>query len=650
MSLSKLSLRNAKRQAGDYLVYFISIIISAALIYAFNCLVCSGEIKQLSSTMENLPIVIVLASIVVVFIMGWLVNYTMVFMLKKRSRELGTYMLMGMENKDISGLFLRENLVIGAIALLVGTLLGNLFFQALRAAILTLFSAPYIFSFSFSLSAILLTLVYFALIYTFALMRSRKRMRKMKIYDLINFDKVNETEAVSQGKNRQKMFVASIICAIIGTLLLVTMNIYLGILGAGLIIVFLYLFFVSFSSGVPAFFEKRTALKFSKSNLLVFRSLSSKLNTMGVTMATVALLFTATLIAIGSGIVMINLFESKEEIYTSYDLFIGSYEPEADFSEYMEYIDENITVTSEHTYLLYSAQDARLMDYIVSAGEEEYYRYYDTDMIMCESDYVALRKMLGYAQVDLPDDGYIIHCMSYLEKAMKTYDEPIVMDGQSLSPAGVYSESFTQALWDGNGSGVVLVVADEIAQSYEPETKIYAAMCSEPVVGETYEALRQIRLEKRNSGSDDFDTILSIGNIQDENATIYAMLVFPLFYLAIVLMMTAATILSIQILSDVPRYRRQFKLLSKLGMSNQDMNRALRRQFSLFYTMPLLPSVLVSSFVIVAFGRASDAFVIGGAWTDLMFVAITLGVFFAIYLLYIVSSYTSFKRGILSEN
>ena len=129
MTLSKLSLRNAKRQAKDYLVYFVTVVMSAALIYAFNDLVFSKELLQLSVRMEYLPEMIVFASIIVVCIIGWLVYYTTGFMLTKRSRELGTYILIGLEPKQVTRLFMMENLLIGTAAFVLGTILGSFLFQ-----------------------------------------------------------------------------------------------------------------------------------------------------------------------------------------------------------------------------------------------------------------------------------------------------------------------------------------------------------------------------------------------------------------------------------------------------------------------------------------------------------------------------------------
>ena len=174
MTLSKLSLRNARRQAKDYLVYFVTVVMAAALLYSFNALTFSQKIKTLSKSMEMLPVMIALATVVVVCVFGWLVAYATKFMLLRRGRELGTYLLIGLENRQVARLFFLENLAVGGCALALGTALGGLLYQAFRAMALALFKLPYTFSFGFSLPALGLTAVCFALIYLFALRRSRR--------------------------------------------------------------------------------------------------------------------------------------------------------------------------------------------------------------------------------------------------------------------------------------------------------------------------------------------------------------------------------------------------------------------------------------------------------------------------------------------
>lgn len=647
MTLSKLSLRNARRQARDYLVYFVTIVMAAALVYAFNGLVFSREIRTLSSYMVSLPIVIVLASAAVVCIIGWLVQYTTGFMLSRRSRELGTYILIGLENRQVARLFFLENLAVGGIALVIGTVLGNLIFQALRAVTLALFDIPYTFSFAFPLKAVLLTLFYFALIYLLALFKSRKRIRAMKICDLIYFERKNEGEVIRKSLNRRKVFAGSIVFGAIGTLLLLLRNLALGILGACFVILFLYGFFISFSSGVPAYFEKRVEKKYKGHTLLIFRSLSAKLATMGVVMATIALLFTATLISEGSGMLFNAMFQNRSEQTTCFDLFIGSTaQNEGHFDGYLSYIDAHIPVRQSYQYNIYQGESLKVTNYVQTHAD--YWGEFDYDTLMKASDYAALRAMLGYPEASLKQGQYLIHCMTYLGNLMDGYSEPITAGGYTLSPGGVHTENFTQSLWDGNGRGIVLVVPDEAASARPVSHSIYAAMTTAPVGEAQFRALRDIR-DRNDTSVKDYDTIFSKAAIEAENASMYAIIVFPLYYLALVLTMVSATILTIQQLSETSRYRRQFELLHKLGMDRREMKQTLRRQFAIFYTMPAVPPLLIGVPFILALGSAFDPGDLTGAGHLLSITGATLGLFFAVYFVYILMAYVSLKRNALPE-
>ena len=220
VTLSELSLRNAKRQARDYLVYFVTVVMAAALLYSFNGLVFSQEIITLSKGISVLPLMIVLASVVVVCVFGWLVAYATRFMLLRRGRELGLYLLIGLENRQLARLFFLENLAVGGCALVLGTALGGLLYQSFRAIVLALFGLPYAFSFGFSLPALGLTVLYFALIYLFALRRSRKYIRRANIHDLIYADRTNEGMVIQTGTVRRWMFSFSIVLGVAGTCLL----------------------------------------------------------------------------------------------------------------------------------------------------------------------------------------------------------------------------------------------------------------------------------------------------------------------------------------------------------------------------------------------------------------------------------------------
>ncbi len=650
MTLSELSLRNAKRQARDYLVYFVTVVMAAALLYSFNGLVFSQEIITLSKGISVLPLMIVLASVVVVCVFGWLVAYATRFMLLRRGRELGLYLLIGLENRQLTRLFFLENLAVGGCALVLGTALGGLLYQAFRAIVLALFGQPYAFSFGFSLPALGLTVLYFALIYLFALRRSRKYIRRANIHDLIYVDRANEGMVIQTGTVRRWMFSFSIVLGVAGTCLLMAGGAILGVIGAGCVIAFLFGFFLSFASGVPAFFDRRPARKYRGQSLLVFRTLTAKLATMGVLMATISMIFTATLISEGAGLVFRGLFAGRAAESACFDLYIGAAGDGPVSQDYFDFIQDNISVERELHYCVYQAEDSRVMDYVESMGED-YHRYFDRDPVLRYSDYAALRAIAGYPPVELKPGEYLIHCRAYLEKHLTGYTQPISLGGASLIPGGVHAEHLMQNYDTGNGARYILVVPDEAAEGLPVFHHAYAAKTAQPVTEAQFDVLCDInyRLGEQNLLEPSYDEIHTKASEKAEEAAQTVLVVFPLFYLALALTMTAATILTIQQLSETERYRQQFQLLQKLGMDRREMAKALGRQFTIYYVLPAVPPVLIGIPFILHLSRAPEPGVMAGMNSPGAIAAISLGIFFLIYAIYILLAYTSLRRNVLPQ-
>jgi len=650
VTLSKLSLRNAKRQAGDYLVYFFTIIMVAALIYAFNGLIFSTEVQNLSKKMVQMPGMIILASIVVVCIISWLVSYTTNFMLIRRSREFGLYVLIGLENKQVARLFFLENMVVGGCALVIGILLGNFLFQVLQAIIFALFGIPYFFSFFFSVKAVGLTLVYFLFIYLFAQMKSRRRIRRMKIHDLIYFDKQNEDAVIGTSSRRRKIFTVSIIIGILGTSLLMTGGTLPGVIGAGCIIAFLYGFFLSFASGVPAFFDKRPACKYQNQNLLVFRTLTSKLASMGIIMATIALLFTACIISEGTGMIFRSIMQNRTKPNSCFDLILSANDKnEEAFKACQNYIMENIFIKDYWQYNIYLSDNDDMTDYV--AANTGYYRIYEYDPVMAKSDYDLLRDMLGYPPVTLNEEQYLIHCQPYVEEALKNWNQRISFGGETFTLKEINTETFAQHLYgnSGNGFGFIIVVSDKAAKSCPVSHVMYTALTKEQVSEEQYDDLEQLLYKEWEYYGYDNTNFYSKAKEEADVAVMTAMMIFPLFYLALVLIMTASVILTIQQLSETEHYREQFELLRKLGMERREISKTLGKQFAIYYAMPAIPPILVSvPFIVNLAGLVEPGIMVGGS-SPAVIAGISMGLFFLIYGVYILLAYTSLRRNVLPD-
>ena len=549
----------------------------------------------------------------------------------------------------LSYLFFFVFLAVGGCALALGAVLGGLLYQAFRAIVLTLFGLPYTFSFGFSLPALGLTVLYFVLIYLLALRRSRRYIRKAKIHNLLYVDRANEGMVFQTGTVRRWIFSVSIVLGVAGTCLLMAGGSIFGIIGAGCVIVSLFGFFLSFASGIPAFFDKRPARKYRGQNLLVFRALTAKLATMGTLMAVISLIFTSTLISVGSGMVFRGLFAGRAAENACFDLYIGIDGSEPLNQDYLDYIQANIPVEQDLYYCVYQAEDSRVMDYVESMGED-YYPYSDRDYVLSYSDYAALRSIAGYPPVELRPGEYLIHCMSYLEKHLAGYTQPISLGDTSLTLGGVHTEHLLQNYDTSNGARYILVVPDEAVEELLVLHHTYAAKTVRPVTKEQWDDLYSIhyRLMEQNPERS-YDEIHTKATEEADAAGWTATTAFPLFFLALSLSMTAATILTIQQLSETTRYKQQFRLLQKLGMDRREMARTLRNQFAIYYALPAVPPVLIGVPVILRFAHAPEPGVMVGMNSPGIIVAISLGIFFLIYAIYILLAYTSLKRNVLTQ-
>ena len=190
--LNKLAFRNVLRSARDYMVYFLTMMLVTAIMFAFHSLIFSEEIKQLSESSLILHVFIGMASFFVVLIMAWLINYMVRFILDKRSREFGIYLLIGMKKKEISRLYLRESLLLGTGAFAGGLALGLLLQQILLAVLYSMILMEYQVRLEWSLNCLLTTAACYGGCYLLALLQCRRRFRKMNIHALMNSRRQNE--------------------------------------------------------------------------------------------------------------------------------------------------------------------------------------------------------------------------------------------------------------------------------------------------------------------------------------------------------------------------------------------------------------------------------------------------------------------------
>ena len=73
--IRRLAYRNMKRFAGDYQIYMITLVVVAALLYAFDSLFWDKELGRFDQMNQMMMIMVGLATGFVVIITAWLIYY-----------------------------------------------------------------------------------------------------------------------------------------------------------------------------------------------------------------------------------------------------------------------------------------------------------------------------------------------------------------------------------------------------------------------------------------------------------------------------------------------------------------------------------------------------------------------------------------------
>ena len=669
--LSKLSIRNVKRSLKDYLIYMVTITLSFSLIFSFNLIAFSRDLTELSEHMENFKYAILFVSMIVIFVVGWLINYTMHFMFEKRSKEFGTYMLLGIKKKEINKLFLLENIFLGSIAVVLSFFIGTLFSILLSAIIMNIFEMPYQIALSIHITPILVSLTYFLFIYIFVLLRSKRRIKKMNIYDLLYLEKQNEQKMSK--KTRSWTFILASSLGGLGLLLFdyafkiveeptMMVPFFLSILLLGISI---YGLTLSIGEFLLNYCLKHEKIKYKKDNLFITRNFSAKVGTMGITLGTLALLSTLTLLCLNVSASFKDAFENQVNTRIPYDIVMnkiysetGALHPNIQNKDYQkkyqeshEYIEKRVGIKEELIYNIYvksvNIDDAVIANKLSNVNGN---LTFQNDLFIKLSDYNKLQKMLNRSEITLNENEYFLHYYKELRnwfEQLKKEDLNVEINGKTLQCKEMTYKNYVSS-W--NSSYYLLVVPDEYVNNMLIENAINAINTEKEITTSVVEELKNkvgnLEITSSINGEDytiAIDTMIIRAEVLAQNRSAITIFSFSLTYLALVFIAVVGTILSIQTLSDATKYKYRYDILKKLGVREKEIDKTILKQVTMNFIFPIVYPLLIA--VITTFSLNRLFFNISSEeHTYLYSLGNSIFLFLLIYGIYFLATYIGFKK------
>lgn len=659
----KLAIKNVKKSFKDYAVYFFTLIVGISIFYMFNSIESQTLMLELTNTkhemLETMAQVLSIISVFVAFILVFLIIYASGFLMKRRKKEFGIYMLLGMKKRKISRIILAETFIVGIISLIVGLVIGIGLSQLMSVVVANMFEANMTnFAFTFSSSALLKTCIYFAIIYILIMIFNVISVNRCKLIDLINSKKKSE-------KVKLKNMTLCVIIFLIAVAMLgyayynvtinrdnlvkesqVLMQIILGIVST-------FLIFWSLSGMLLKIVMTMKKTYYKGINAFITKQLSSKINTTVISTTIICLMLFVTICIFSTSMSLNDAMNDKIAELPNVDIEINKNKDENGCSIKEEFRQNNIDMEKYfkeiHSLDIYITNQVTQKDVlgetipeVLEENPSMKLALDGEEQLIKISEYNEIAKLLGKETFELEDNQYIIisdqEYMSRIRsKALK--NKPILnINGKQYSPK--YEETKNVNLEidsDMKNTGIIVLPDNAVSENMKVINKVFANY-------NTSDKKEKLEVEKEvKKEIEDFGHTYSITRqeLADSSIGFGAMVVFLGLYLGIVFLISSGAIIALKELSESNDNKERYDVLRKIGCSEKVINRALFKQIGLFFAFPLLLAVIHS---VPGISAASYMIENMGKGNMLTSIIITAGFIVLIYGGYFLISYFSSKR------
>ncbi|RDI39109.1 ABC transporter permease [Falsibacillus pallidus] len=632
MNVNQLIIRNLKKNLKNYFLYVFALIFSVGLYFAFVTLQYDSSMDSVKGTIKG-GAAIRAASILLVVIVSVFLLYANTLFIKRRSKEIGLFQLIGMTKNKIFRILTLENFILYFGSMIAGILIGFSFSKLIIMILFKVTGVKAIATLHFSTHAFFQTVLVFCGIYILIMIMNFIFIKRQSILSLFRVRSSTETKV-------KKMSIWGIIIGVIGILLVaagyyISSKLFSGdyttmpeLYGAmifilGSVIIGTYLFY---KGSVSFIFNMIRKQKKGYLNINEVLSLSSIMFKMKSNALLLTIITTVSALAIG----LLSLS------------YIGYYSAEktaknqvpTDFSLTDEKSFDRFTDALEKNQIPYSQKRIDVIQVLLDVDK------------LTDSDFAALNasmdamptsaiseksvKGVNVAKDELVLTGY----SDLLGKVM-----PLVESGKTelksktstykLDYLGLRDEYPISRFYTGGGSPVA-ILDDSLFQQLKKEMDPSIQKKSNTYIGVTIDNPDQ--LVKANKifhklGLDVAWMNDSQLDIKDEQKRNIGLIMFIVGFLGLTFLITSGCILYFKQMDESEEEKPNYTILRKLGFTQSDLIKGIRSKQLFNFGIPLIIGLLHSYFAV-----QSGWFLFGAeVWTPMIIVMVLYTALYSIF-------------------
>lgn len=657
----KLAFRNMKKSMSDYAVYFVTLIIGISVFYVFNAISDQTVVKKIFTNeydiIDLMKSTLSVASVIVSVALAFLIMYASSFLMKRRKKEFGIYMLLGMGKKKIAGVLMAETVIIGLLSLLAGMGVGIILSQGMSMLVAKLFEADMSkFAFEVSKEALGKTVIYFLIMYALVLLLDIFVVGKSRLINLLNAEKRSEKNIA---KNPWICLVVFVVAAVVlgHAYWMMTANaeqlteqsqILVQII-KGIIATFLIFWSLS---GLLIFLSKIRKKSYLRGiNAFTTKEISSRVNTNVFAGSIICLLLFITICIFSTSFSINKSMNDNLRTLVPVDVNLTyMYDQGRPFDSEKEFMTEKLQAEGIGIDLFKNSVEFTSYEYY-RWDEKEEMRWDDdtnvfanTGKIIKLSDYNKMAEIYGLKKQTLAEDEYLV--ISNYDFTAKSYNEQFLQKGHVIRLGGKEYHPKYKECQDGfleissNPSELgFTVMPDDIPADADlhPDRIYYIA--NYDTNKKSVEEMDQLLNNKKFTKKGIFTSART--EIYQRSIGLTALIVFLGLYLGIIFVLASFALLSLKELSQAADSREKYRILRRIGVDERMIHRSLFRQNLIFFSTPLLLAIIHSIFGIQVCIYIMEVF----GKTGLLFsIVATSVVLLAIYAIYFTVTYRCSRR------
>lgn len=655
---SKIAFKNVKKSFKDYTIYFFTLMLAVCIFYTFNSIESQKAMSELTSSGESyveiLSKVISYVSVFIAFILGSLILYANNFLVKKRNKELGIYMTLGMSKNKISKILILETIIVGILSLISGLILGLIFSQGLSILVVKLFGLKMsTYSFVISGKAMIKTVLYFGIMFLLVMIFNSFVISKYKIIDLLTVGR--KTEEVKFKSNI--VYLITFILCVISLVTAYKLILEVGLLGIKdkkflisilLGVVGTFLFFFSLSGFILYIVKKNKKIYFKGLNIFIVKQINSKVNTNFISMSVICLMLFMTIGMLSTGFSFKNAIESGIKDSTTYDasanLYIDEGEKANDIQKSLEYIGVKFNKEDKVVYYdLYTDNKTISEALNLNANMRSLMNY------MKLSDYNKIRALDNQNAIELNKDEVLItsnyaNTLEAIQNYVKNNDS-IKIENKSykIKDKKVIEENLKTDFMKDNI--ITVIVNDDVCDNMT----LISSNVNVNFVGEGKEKRESDftnKIYSYKTTDTDYDKIgfvlgASRTEIYESNKGMTTIVLFIGIYIGIVFLISSMAVLALQQLSEASDSIDRYKSLKRLGASEKDINKTIFIQTLVYFSLPVILAFIHS---VIGIKVANDFVSVYNKPDIMRSSLITAVIFMIVYIIYFYITYSGYKN------